>query len=181
MINMSRRRHQILLPALVVVAALVAGCGPGPREQALRACQVLDWDAAQKVFGEGSTIEDEPSAAPTADPLQGISYVTTQCNYKNSKSTLYALVLMRTPLTNAGVERNEEFCDNIRTADSQDLEGVADQAVWVPGKGDLCVYAHGVVMLISTNLNNSGGTALLGGTLEGAKRIAAEIIPRIAE
>lgn len=101
------------------------------------ACELLTKDKATSLLGTPATLGQEPSPSNSNDVK------VTNCVYNNNagnfKDILSVSVLIRSPLTQAGAESNDETFTNPSLVGNSTVDGYGQKAMWNSATGQLNV------------------------------------------
>ena len=99
------------------------------------ACNLLTKDKAAQLLGTSATLGQEPSPSNSNDLR------VTNCVYNNNtgnfKDIISVSMLVRSPLTQAGAESNNETFGNASTVGDTSVAGYGEKAAWNAKTGAL--------------------------------------------
>lgn len=137
--------------------------------QALDACTLFTLEDAKTILGASASKGTE--AAPTSSEDTRVS----TCSYTNNASVVAeiktATVLVRSPLTEAGITSNQEVFGAAKPQGAQDVAGYGEAAYWDPATGQLSVLKDESWIII-----NSGAAAPAQRTMDEAKKTADVVV-----
>lgn len=132
------------------------------------ACEIFTLESARQILGEATTLSPgTPSAS--SDDLK-----VSNCSYNNEASTVadmrVASVLVRSPLTQDGVDGNKQAFNEQKPATAQSVSGYGQSAFWNTQMHQLNVLKDNNWIIISNGTSNPANN-----TLEDAKKVADKL------
>lgn len=133
------------------------------------ACKLLTEDKAKDILGTSAMLGDESTPTSTDDLKM------TNCTYNNDagnfKDIVSASVLVRSPISDDGLNSNVQTFENPAIIGEDQVKGVGDKAVWNAGTGQLNVLKDDNWIIISYGKSTPSSR-----TLDEAKNAAAKIL-----
>jgi hypothetical protein len=137
------------------------------------ACNVLTQVIADQILGAGAEIGEGNNSATSDDvSVSTCTYsAKTDGTIAGVKNMKLATLMVRSPLSDAGVASNEQPFDPPK-AGTQAVVGYGEKAFWDPEFGQLNVYKKGTWLIFSHGKANATDR-----TIDEAKQFADKILP----
>jgi hypothetical protein len=136
------------------------------------ACTYLTQSIANATLGSGA--EKGPGSNTSSDDVSVSTCTYTSASdgtLEGNKNLRSASLLVRAPLSQAGVNSNKQPFDPVK-AGNQPVTGYGELAFWDPQLGQLNVYKAGAWLILTM-----GPARATDRTLDDAKKFADKIIP----
>lgn len=132
------------------------------------ACEIFTLESAKQILGEATTL------SPGTPPASSDDLKVSNCSYSNEASTVadmrVASVLVRSPLTQDGVDSNKQAFNEQKPATAQSVDGYGQSAFWDTQTHQLNILQDNNWIIITY-----GGTNPTNNTLEDAKKVADKL------
>jgi hypothetical protein len=145
-----------------------AAVAPKNSTASKRACDIFSLaDAKQLLDGNVKGGESVAQASSADLTVSTCSYTQDTGNSQAVSSAASASLLVRQPITSAGITSNQNAFDRFRPAGVQDVPGYGDAAYWDAQHGQLNIFKSNNWYILS-----SGPAAPADRTLDQAKQMA---------
>lgn len=133
------------------------------------ACTLLTKDEAKELLGR-NVIDTNKNAVSVTE-----SRATSKCSYSDDNSGNMAVIglAVRSAVTKAGIDENKrDFAASKAANQVETVEGVGDEAFYLPANGQLNILKGRAWLLITYGVGDDKSTY----TLENAKKVATKVI-----
>ena len=133
------------------------------------ACTLLTKDEAKELLGN-NVIDTNKNAVSVTE-----SRATSKCSYSDDNSGNMAVIglAVRSAVTKAGIDENKrDFAASKAANQVETVEGVGDEAFYLPANGQLNILKGRAWLLITYGVGDDKSTY----TLENAKKVATKVI-----
>lgn len=133
------------------------------------ACTLLTKDEAKELLGR-NVIDTNKNAVSVTQ-----SRATSKCSYSDDNGGNMAVIglAVRSAVTKAGIDENKrDFAASKAANQVETVEGVGDEAFYLPANGQLNILKGRAWLLITHGVGDDKSTY----TLENAKKVATKVI-----